>query len=86
MVELLETVQPDEEVLQACRTLKAAGYTLALDDFVDVINFVRHTGTPGKTHAQAQAKAFAAPGKVTVDVIGCLLCERDTHDEPCVTM
>lgn len=34
VVELLETVQPDEEVLQACRTLKAAGYTLALDDFV----------------------------------------------------
>jgi c-di-GMP-related signal transduction protein len=34
VVELLETVEPDEEVISACRTLKEAGYVLALDDFV----------------------------------------------------
>lgn len=34
VTEILETVQPTEEVLQACRTIKAAGYKLALDDFV----------------------------------------------------
>ncbi|WP_373046794.1 EAL and HDOD domain-containing protein [Vulgatibacter sp.] len=34
VVELLETVEPDPEVIEACRALKAAGYTLALDDFV----------------------------------------------------
>jgi EAL and modified HD-GYP domain-containing signal transduction protein len=34
VVELLETVSPDPEVIQACKALKAAGYTLALDDFV----------------------------------------------------
>ena len=34
VVELLETVSPDEEVISACRALKAAGYTLALDDFI----------------------------------------------------
>ncbi len=34
VVELLETIEPDDEVLAACRKLKAAGYTLALDDFV----------------------------------------------------
>jgi c-di-GMP-related signal transduction protein len=34
VVELLETVSPDPEVIEACRSLKAAGYTLALDDFV----------------------------------------------------
>ena len=34
VVEILETVEPDEEILAACRKLKEAGYTLALDDFV----------------------------------------------------
>jgi len=34
VLELLETVKPDEEVLKACRSLKDKGYTIALDDFV----------------------------------------------------
>ena len=34
VVELLEDVQCDAEVMQACERLVAAGYTLALDDFV----------------------------------------------------
>lgn len=34
VIELLETVDPDPEVLSACRELKRAGYILALDDFV----------------------------------------------------
>ena len=33
-VEVLENINPDEEVIAACRRLKDAGYTLALDDFV----------------------------------------------------
>ena len=40
-VEILEDIQADEEVLAACRRLKAAGYILALDDFV-----LSHLGTP----------------------------------------
>jgi EAL and modified HD-GYP domain-containing signal transduction protein len=35
VVEILETVKPDEEVIDACRRLKHAGYSIALDDFVD---------------------------------------------------
>lgn len=35
VVEILETVEPDAEVLSACRKLKQAGYLIALDDFVD---------------------------------------------------
>jgi c-di-GMP-related signal transduction protein len=35
VIEVLETVDPDEEVIAACRRLKQAGYRLALDDFVD---------------------------------------------------
>ena len=34
VVEILETVQPEADVMDACRELKKNGYTLALDDFV----------------------------------------------------
>ncbi|MBU2550704.1 MAG: HDOD domain-containing protein [Proteobacteria bacterium] len=34
VVEVLENVEPDEEVLSACRRLKDQGFILALDDFV----------------------------------------------------
>jgi c-di-GMP-related signal transduction protein len=34
VVELLETIEPDAEMIAACRALKQAGYHLALDDFV----------------------------------------------------
>ena len=33
VLELLETVEPDKEVLAACRGMKALGYQIALDDF-----------------------------------------------------
>ncbi|MBZ5628362.1 MAG: HDOD domain-containing protein [Acidobacteriia bacterium] len=35
VLEILETIEPDADVLRACGQLKAQGYTLALDDFVD---------------------------------------------------
>ena len=34
VVEILEDVEPDEAVVRACKTLKKAGFLLALDDFV----------------------------------------------------
>jgi EAL and modified HD-GYP domain-containing signal transduction protein len=34
VIELLENVEPDKPVVDACRRAKEAGYTLALDDFV----------------------------------------------------
>jgi c-di-GMP-related signal transduction protein len=33
VLEILETVEPDEEVISACRALKKQGYRIALDDF-----------------------------------------------------
>jgi c-di-GMP-related signal transduction protein len=33
VVEILETVQPTEEILSICRDLRSSGYVLALDDF-----------------------------------------------------
>jgi c-di-GMP-related signal transduction protein len=35
VIEILETIEPDEEVVEVCRRLKQQGYLLALDDFVD---------------------------------------------------
>jgi c-di-GMP-related signal transduction protein len=35
VVEILETVEPDQDVVDACRRLKQAGYSIALDDFID---------------------------------------------------
>jgi c-di-GMP-related signal transduction protein len=35
VVEILETVKPDQEIIEVCRNLKRAGFTIALDDFVD---------------------------------------------------
>lgn len=35
VVEVLETVEPDDAVLAACRALKEQGYRIALDDFVE---------------------------------------------------
>jgi EAL and modified HD-GYP domain-containing signal transduction protein len=34
VIEILETVEPDADVVNACRRLKDQGYTVALDDFV----------------------------------------------------
>jgi c-di-GMP-related signal transduction protein len=34
VIEVLETVDADAPVIEACRKVKAAGYTIALDDFV----------------------------------------------------
>jgi c-di-GMP-related signal transduction protein len=34
VIEVLETVEPDEEVVAACRKLREQGYQIALDDFV----------------------------------------------------
>lgn len=33
-IEILETVEPTEEIIGACKNLKSLGYTLVLDDFV----------------------------------------------------
>jgi c-di-GMP-related signal transduction protein len=35
VVEILETVDPTDEIVSICRGLRESGYTLALDDFID---------------------------------------------------
>lgn len=85
VIELLETVDPDPEVLSACRDLKRAGYTLALDDFVarpdyeplvalaDVIK-IDFIGTP-KAERLAMAERFQRRG------IQVLAEKVETRDE-----
>ena len=41
VVEILETVQIDEQVLAACERLKNAGYLIALDDYLDTPEWQR---------------------------------------------
>jgi c-di-GMP-related signal transduction protein len=40
VIELLESVEPDDAVIEACRQLKSAGYRIALDDFEDRPDYV----------------------------------------------
>jgi c-di-GMP-related signal transduction protein len=39
VVEILETINPDQEIIEVCRRLKERGYTIALDDFVDSVKW-----------------------------------------------
>jgi EAL and modified HD-GYP domain-containing signal transduction protein len=50
VLEILETVEPDQEVLEACTALRAMGYRFALDDFmprpemrplIELVSFVK---------------------------------------------
>lgn len=72
VVEILEGVVPDKEVFDACRRLKQAGFTLALDDFiyapayekllplVDIVKVDFLAGTPAECFNMASA--FSARG------------------------
>ena len=39
MIEILETVEPTEELVDLCRSIRCEGYTLALDDFTGGAHF-----------------------------------------------
>jgi len=39
VIELLENVEPDEQIVTTCRKLRDRGYAIALDDFVDSPRF-----------------------------------------------
>jgi c-di-GMP-related signal transduction protein len=70
IIEILETVQPDEEVLAACQNLRQQGYALALDDctydertaafapFVDIlkVDFLQTSAVQQETIARRYGK------------------------------
>lgn len=41
VIELLEDIEIDGQVVDACRRLRSDGYRLALDDVLDLVNFVK---------------------------------------------
>lgn len=65
VVEILETVKPDREVIEACRRLKRRGYKIALDDFVDepehevLLQFTDFVKVDFQLTAEAERKAIA---------------------------
>lgn len=38
VIEILETVYPDDDIIEKCKYLKSKGYTIALDDFIPELN------------------------------------------------
>jgi c-di-GMP-related signal transduction protein len=80
VVELLETIEPDDEVLAACRRLKSAGYLIALDDFVErphdaalvaLADFVKvdFRSTPSASRAQLAQKLGARGIKMLAEKV-----------------
>lgn len=72
VIEILETVESDPEVLAACRSLRARGYRLALDDcvpdqnlqpLIDLMNYIKVDFRA--TGRDEQAGAVARCGKLT---------------------
>ena len=85
VVELLENIEPDAQVIEACRALRKAGYLVAMDDFVFEPKFeqllhevdIIKIDFMGTTPAQrlAFSKSFAPNGTK-------LLAEKvETHEE-----
>ena len=85
VLEILETVEPDAEVLEACRQLKESGYCVALDDvtsaervriFADYVNLVKvdlPTTSPNEIEEMVR---LCKPRNIT------LLAEKvETHEE-----
>ena len=65
VIEILETVEPDEEVLDACRRIRTRGSLLALDDFVCADGFVPLLELADIVKVDIQA---ADPGEVAASV------------------
>jgi c-di-GMP-related signal transduction protein len=85
VVELVEDIEPTEKVLEACRKMKRAGYTIALDDvidcsrperFIDMIDMIKVDLPALDTRMQAEMVRRYAPRGIS------LLAEKvETHTE-----
>ncbi len=57
VAEILETVEPEDRVIAACKRLKAGGYLIALDDLLPTIRAYRFASLPTSSKSM-----FAPPG------------------------
>jgi EAL and modified HD-GYP domain-containing signal transduction protein len=71
VIEVLETVAPDDEIIEACLRLKRAGYRLALDDFV---------------YRQDYRKLMELADVIKVDVLQSAQEERHEIKKRCVDL
>jgi EAL and modified HD-GYP domain-containing signal transduction protein len=78
VLELLETLEPDEALLQACRELKAQGFRIALDDFawspawqplVEIADYVKvdFALTTARTRAQLKERLGDRPIRLILE-------------------
>lgn len=72
VLEILEDVQPDDELIEACRKLRRAGYKFALDDFspeefripfLEIADYVKVDFRASDIEARKQIYAMVAPSK-----------------------
>lgn len=85
VIELLETITPDDEVVAACRRLRDAGYRIALDDYqhsaamrplLDLADWVKvdFRGQPSAERRQVERKLRRRPLRLLAEKI-------ETHEE-----
>ena len=75
VLEVTEDIEPDAEVLRACRDLRRAGYSIALDDFVltertaafiPYANFIKVDFLGSEADARAEIAARCAPDGIAL--------------------
>ncbi len=95
VLEVLENIEPDEEVVRTCRSLKSAGYKIALDDFTAAqeeqplvaladyikVDFMQTTSAEQKTMAQRFRKLGIHPLAEKVETHEEVLHARDAGYE-----
>jgi EAL and modified HD-GYP domain-containing signal transduction protein len=83
VLEILETVEPDAELIQACVALKAMGYRLALDDFLPrpemqpLVNIVSYIKVDFRQSDVAQRKQIHALARGS----GAILLAEKVEDQ-----
>ncbi len=74
VIELLESIEPDDEVIAACEQLKSRGYTLAIDDYafeprfdqlLELVDIIK-IDMPQATFTQINKLAERAAGRKTM--------------------
>ncbi len=83
VLELLETVDPDAELISACRELRGKGYRIALDDFVDDPRLAPLTKLADIIKVDFRLASPAVRAKIAANYRNAeLLAEKiETHEE-----
>lgn len=72
VVEILETVEPTDSVVRACKNIKASGYRLAMDDYRDGARFQPLLACADIVKIDIRAAPLASPHKLVSNFHGSL--------------